>query len=179
MNWKQRLGAEAVASFVLAWEAIIVWNGMVPLFGILERVIRKPGPWSQVLGLVGLCVSYYLLLSITMPIARRYNARVNPVLVAYLGGWWLIVLLAALSVQSAAFNYVLGLPVATSGASLVFVTLFVGLAKYWIDGYRNPPSKADNSDAESNEPDNKADTTSSKEQPNQSESSEGSDDRSA
>lgn len=136
---QRRAGAEALTSFVLACEAILLWNVVIPFVGVIERVIRQPGPWSQLLGTLALCVSYYFLLSITLPVGRRYNPNIHPISLAYLGGWWLVVLLAALSVQSAAFNNVLGLSMATSGANLVFITLFVGLAKYWIDGYRNPP----------------------------------------
>jgi hypothetical protein len=91
------------------------------------------------LGVIALGGSYYFLLSVTLAVARKYNPKAHPITTAYLGGWWLIILLAALSVQSAAFNDVLGLPMATSGTNLIFITLFVGLAKYWIDGYRNPP----------------------------------------
>lgn len=139
MNWKQRLTGDVVASFVLACEAILLWNIIAPMIDEIELIIRTSGQWSQVLGILAIAGSYYFLLSITMRFARKYNPSVHPISTAYFGGWWLVILLAALSVQSAVFNDVLGMPMATEGASLIFITLGVGLAKFWIDGYRKPP----------------------------------------
>lgn len=142
----RRLGAESVASFFLAWEAIFVWNVVFPLLGGLERIIRQPGAWGELLGVLLIAGSYYFLLRITLPVARKLNPKVHPISTAYLGGWWLVILLAALSVLSPAYDSVLGLSMATSGANLIFITLFVGTAKFWVDGYLKPPPRADTSE---------------------------------
>jgi hypothetical protein len=137
---------DVVTSFVLAWEAILLWNVIAPMIEGVELIIRTSGQWSQVLGVLAIAGSYYFLLSITLPVAKKRFPRVNPILTAYLGGWWLVILLAFLSVQSAVFNDVLGMPMATQGASLIFITLGVGLAKYWLDGYRKPPKAPESLD---------------------------------
>lgn len=140
MRLTQRLGAEGVASFFLAWLAILVWQGIFPALGDLERLIRQPGAWGELFGVLVISGSYYGLLSLVLYGARRYNPKVHPIAVAYFGGWWLVVLLAALSVYSPTFDSILGLSMATSGTNLVFITLFVGAAKFWVEGYlRQPP----------------------------------------
>lgn len=146
MKWRQRVSGDVITSFVLAWEAIFLWNIIAPMIDSIELIIRTTGQWSQILGILAIAGSYYVLLSITLPVAKRYFPRVHPILTAYLGGWWIVILLAFLSVQSAVFNDVLGMPMATQGASLIFITLGVGLAKYWIDGYRKPPKAPESLD---------------------------------
>jgi hypothetical protein len=133
------LTGEAMASFALAWLAILVWHGLLPWFGWIERVVLRPGPWGELFGLLFISGSYYVMLCVILFFADRMNALVHPISTAYFGGWWLIVLLAALSVLSPSFNSILGLSVTGSGANLVFITLFVGAAKYWVDGYLHPP----------------------------------------
>jgi hypothetical protein len=135
----RRLTHEAAASFVLAWLAILIWHGVLPWFGFIERFLLRPGPWGELMGVLFISGTYYAMLSVVLSLAGRIDAAVHPIPTAYFGGWWLAVILAALSVFSPSFTNVLGLKVTTAGANLIFITLFVGTMKYWIDGYLRPP----------------------------------------
>lgn len=146
----RRIVAEVVASFALAWLAILFWHGILPLGGWVDRFILRPGPWGELLGVLFISATYYAMLCVIMALARRIGRNIHPIPTAYFGGWWLIVLLAFLGVFSPTFNVVFGLSVTTSGTNLIFITLFVGAAKYWMDGYLFPPPKAPDIEAERN-----------------------------
>ncbi|NLN19782.1 MAG: hypothetical protein GX162_11000 [Firmicutes bacterium] len=148
MAKKRSLTHEAAASFVLAWLAIFMWHVVLPWFGFLERFLLRPGPWGELLGVLFISGTYYGVLCIVMFFADRIDAAIHPIPTAYLGGWWLAVILAALSVFSPSFTNILGLKVTTSGANLIFITLLVGTMKYWIDGYLHPPPPPTESDLE-------------------------------
>lgn len=142
MARNRRILNEAMASFALAWLAILVWHGLLPWFGWFERALLRPGPWNELVVLLFISASYYGMLCVILLLASKMKVLVHPISTAYFGGWWLIVLLAALSVFSPSFNSILGLSVMGSGTNLVFITLFVGAAKYWVDGYLRPPPTA-------------------------------------
>lgn len=148
MPRRRSFAGEATASLALAWLAIFIWHGLLPWVGWVERVVLRPGPWGELFGVLFICGTYYAMLSVIMRLADRMRAAVHPISVAYFGGWWLVVLLAVLSVFSPSFTNILGLSVTASGVNLIFITLFVGAAKYWVDGYLRPPTAPPESEHE-------------------------------
>lgn len=128
---RQRIRLELVGSLLLAGLAIVVWHGIMPLADSIVYFLRQSRSFGE-LGIILLVgATYYAPLALVFGLMRRYDPEVNAIRIAYFGGWWLIIVLAALSVFNPIFLDVLGIPMDGGGAAFIFITLFVGAAKQW------------------------------------------------
>jgi hypothetical protein len=157
MTLFKKLMSEAWLSLVLILVATLIWHVIMPLL-FLDRLLflmRNPSSYGDLLTVIVIFLTYYLALSITMFFAEKVKLGVNAIRIAYFGGWWMIILYTIFSVYNPAFLDLFGIKLENSGAFLIFLTLFVGVAKQILKvikdskeqaeiNYTPPPPVSDN-----------------------------------
>ncbi|HHW10352.1 MAG TPA: hypothetical protein GXX29_10290 [Firmicutes bacterium] len=131
MGILRRIGSEAMSSFFLAGLSLFLWHGIMPRLAGVGIAIPRSGAGGLIITLLVVAATYYLLLTLALYITRALNPDINAISTAYIGGWWIVALTAFLGVFDPVFEDILGLPMSTRATQFLFLTLAVGLLRFW------------------------------------------------